>query len=101
MRFAKIIFFLLSIATAGSWSQASLAQAQGFYIATQQPHTQAQRKQQSNVARSSGEAASIAKQRYGGEVLKVQLQGEGRDRKYKVRLLLDNGRVKEVTIKAG
>jgi len=53
---------------------------------------------QDGQASSSSEAAQIARDRFGGQVLKVQAQGEGKKRKYKVRLLLDDGRVKEVTI---
>lgn len=53
---------------------------------------------QDSQASSSSEAARIAQDRFGGQVLKVKAQGEGKTRKYKVRLLLDDGRVKEVTI---
>lgn len=55
--------------------------------------------EKANRAASAAEAADIARQRYGGEVLKVQTLGEGKSRKYKVRLLTDDGRVREVMIK--
>lgn len=49
-------------------------------------------------AESSSDAARIAQQRFGGQVVKVQTQGEGKKRKYKVRLIFDDGRVKDVTV---
>lgn len=51
---------------------------------------------QDQAAASPSEAASIAQRRYGGEVLKVQKKGKH----YKVRLLTDDGRVKEVKVPA-
>jgi uncharacterized membrane protein YkoI len=48
-------------------------------------------------ADSAGEAAQMAQAKYGGQVLKVKQEQDGR--RYKVRLLLDDGRIKEVTIK--
>lgn len=56
-------------------------------------------KEKQQGAGSAAEAADIARQRYGGEVLKVQTLGEGKNRRYRVRLLTDDGRVREVTIK--
>ncbi|UTA46490.1 hypothetical protein L1F30_09915 [Simiduia sp. 21SJ11W-1] len=53
--------------------------------------------QASNSASSSAEAARIAQARYGGKVLKVKREQDGR--RYKVRLLLDDGRVKDVVVK--
>jgi uncharacterized membrane protein YkoI len=44
---------------------------------------------------SSGQAASIARGAYGGRVVSVQSGGDGG---YKVRLLLDGGRVKTVRV---
>lgn len=43
---------------------------------------------------SKAEAAALAQQRYGGEVLKVSRNGNN----YQVRLLLPNGRVRSVTV---
>ncbi|MBB3168662.1 PepSY domain-containing protein [Simiduia aestuariiviva] len=53
--------------------------------------------QADHVAGSSAEAARLAQARYGGKVLKVKRDKDGR--RYKVRLLLDDGRVKDVVIK--
>lgn len=53
--------------------------------------------QADTTANSSAEAARIAQSRYGGKVLKVKREKDGR--RYKVRLLLDDGRVKEVVVK--
>lgn len=53
-------------------------------------------KNQEQVAASPSEAAAIARQRYGGEVLKVKKAGKV----YKVRLLTPDGRVKEVKVAA-
>lgn len=47
---------------------------------------------------SSGQAASIARGAYGGRVVSVQPGGDGG---YKVRLLLDGGRVKTVRVDGG
>ncbi|MFV0476790.1 MAG: PepSY domain-containing protein [Parahaliea sp.] len=59
-------------------------------------HEQYRSRQQQKPSRlSPGEAASRAQARHGGKVLKVSASGNG----YKVRLLLDSGRVITVTIK--
>ena len=43
---------------------------------------------------SKAEAAALAQQRHGGEVLKVSRSGDG----YQVKLLLPSGRVKSVRV---
>lgn len=45
---------------------------------------------------SKGEAAAIAQRKHGGKVLNVSRQGSV----YRVKLLLDSGRVKIVTVSA-
>lgn len=45
---------------------------------------------------SPGEAAKIAKKRYGGKVLKIKRDGN----KYRIKLLLPSGKVKNVYIDA-
>lgn len=49
-------------------------------------------------ASNAAEAARIAKQRYGGKILKVDAVRTGDGVLYRVKILLDNGRVKTVTI---
>ncbi len=49
-------------------------------------------------ASSAAEAAQIAKQRHGGKVLSVDTVKTANGVNYRVKLLLDNGRVKTVTI---
>ncbi|MCW8195310.1 hypothetical protein F6455_10980 [Proteobacteria bacterium 005FR1] len=49
-------------------------------------------------ASSAAEAARIAKQRYGGKILKVDAVRTGDGVLYRVKILMDNGRVKTVTI---
>lgn len=49
-------------------------------------------------ASSAAEAARIAKQRYGGKILSVSEQKTDSGKRYRVKLLLDNGRVKTVVI---
>lgn len=49
-------------------------------------------------ASSAAEAARIAKQRYGGKILKVEAVRSGDGVRYRVKILLDNGRVKTVII---
>ncbi|MGI1679138.1 MAG: hypothetical protein K6L75_10425 [Cellvibrionaceae bacterium] len=49
-------------------------------------------------ASSAAEAAQIAKQRHGGKVLSVSKKKSGDGIIYRVKLLLENGRVKTVTI---
>lgn len=49
-------------------------------------------------ASSAGEAAQIAKSQYGGKVLKVSTHKTENGVQYRVRLLLDNGRIKIVVI---
>lgn len=49
-------------------------------------------------ASSAAEAAAIAKQRYGGKVLKVEAINTGDGVRYRVKLLLNDGRVKTVII---
>jgi len=60
-------------------------------------HAQKQRgdTRQEQSGLSAREAAAIAQRQHGGKVLKVQRQGQI----YRVRLLLDNGRVITVSIK--
>src|SRR5690606_28473197 len=47
-------------------------------------------------ASSAAEAAAIAKQRYGGKVLKVEAINSADGVRYRVKLLLNDGRVKTV-----
>ncbi len=47
---------------------------------------------------SKSKAAEIARERYGGKVLKVTEVSKGSTVVYRVKLLLDSGRVKLVTI---
>ena len=47
---------------------------------------------------SEGQAASIAKSKYGGKVLSVSRSGNGDRVIYRVKLLLDSGRVVIVTV---
>jgi len=49
-------------------------------------------------ASSAAEAAQIAKQRHGGKVLSVDTKKTSNGVVYRVKLLLDNGRVKTVTV---
>ncbi len=51
-------------------------------------------------ASSQSEAAQIAKQRFGGKILKVQLDSSENPAQYKVKLLTKDGTVKIVTIMA-
>lgn len=50
-------------------------------------------------ASSESEAARIAQQRYGGKVLSVQSRRTDNGVVYRVKLLLEDGRVKTVTIR--
>ena len=50
-----------------------------------------------NGASSPGQAASVAKSMHGGKVLSSKDAGKA----YRVKLLLDNGRVKTVTVSKG
>ena len=49
---------------------------------------------------SPSRAAALAKERYGGKVLKVQRQQSGQRLTYRVKLLLDSGHVRQVTVDA-
>lgn len=49
-------------------------------------------------ASSAAEAAAIAKRRYGGKILKVEAITTGEGVRYRVKILLDDGRVKTVII---
>ncbi len=51
-------------------------------------------------ASSQSEAAQIAKQQFGGKILKVQLDSSQSPAKYRVKLLTEQGTVKVVTIMA-
>ena len=51
-------------------------------------------------AASRSEAAQIAKQRFRGKVLKVQLENGEHPASYKVKLLIEDGTIKVVTIPA-
>lgn len=55
---------------------------------------------QGKTATSKSQAAAIAKKQYGGKVLKIQEVNKGGKKSYKVRLILDNGKVKILTIAA-
>ena len=66
-------------------------------LVSAQPASVHYAKNDQGAAGSASEAAQMAQARYGGKVLKVKQEQDGR--RYKVRLLLDDGRVKEVTIK--
>lgn len=50
---------------------------------------------------SRGQAASIAQSRYGGKVLSINKRQQGGQVIYRVKLLLDTGRVKIVRINGG
>lgn len=67
------------------------------HTVTAQPVAISMAKKDKGAASSSGEAAQIAQARYGGQVLKVTQEQDGR--RYRVRLLMDDGRIKEVSIK--
>jgi uncharacterized membrane protein YkoI len=51
-------------------------------------------------ASSQFEAAQVARQHFGGKVLKVQLDSRKSPAKYRVKLLTEDGTVKVVTIMA-
>jgi hypothetical protein len=79
---------LISPASAWSWTPTASSPRlamQGFSAKQQR-------------ASSAAEAARIAKQRYGGKILKVDAIRTEDGVKYRVKILLDNGRVKTVII---
>ncbi len=49
---------------------------------------------------SQSRAASLVKQRYGGKVLKVQRSKSGNKITYRVKLLQESGRVRQVVVDA-
>ena len=49
---------------------------------------------------SHGEAIAIAQRRYGGKVLSADLLKQGKSPVYRIKLLMDEGRVKTVHINA-
>ncbi len=51
-------------------------------------------------ASSQSEAAQIARQHFGGKILKVQLDNRANPAQYRVKLLTEDGTVKVVTILA-
>lgn len=51
-------------------------------------------------ASSQSEAARLARERFGGKILKVQLDSSTNPAKYRVKLLTADGTVKVVTITA-
>ncbi len=53
------------------------------------------------TASSQSEAAQIARQQFGGKILKVQLDSSESPAQYRVKLLTKDGTVKIVTIMAG
>lgn len=87
----RALMLLLILVNAG-WLLV-LPQPTQAAIMTYEKHSDA------GAAESSSEAARMAQERFGGTVLKVKAEGDGKNRKYRVRLLLDDGRVKEVTIR--
>ncbi|TQV68265.1 peptidase M4 [Exilibacterium tricleocarpae] len=56
------------------------------------------RKEQQAISQSR--AAALVKQRFGGKVLKVQRKQSGDRLVYRVKLLQDSGRVRQVTVDA-
>lgn len=53
------------------------------------------------AAASKSAAAETARSRHGGKVLKVEESSDGGRKVYRVKLLLDGGRIKIVTIAGG
>lgn len=93
---------LSSVATALALSTAALpchANLAPFHPANERPSVIQLILKQKNGGITQGQAAQIAKKRFGGKVLSVTRKG-GDTPVYKVKLLLKDGRVKIVTVDA-